>query len=159
MFSIIDSKNNTKMLLKHLAYEVFQRNCTLVQKSYCYTPSVRIYVSMQNVRANVKVLEFRSFCILSCILTLFIILIKPLTIKAYGSHTASDCGISCSTITKLMGPCARNSQKVPEVKSFNFFFSPPAHLCAITCMTETSSTVTQNNKSTKPIAWKHLSLC
>ena len=32
-----------------------------MQKSYCYTPgvSVRVGVHMQNVRANVKVLEFK----------------------------------------------------------------------------------------------------
>ena len=36
-----------------------------MQKSYCYTPGVgvRVGVRMQNVRANVKVLEFKSFCI------------------------------------------------------------------------------------------------
>ena len=36
-----------------------------VQKSYCYTPSVGVSVRIhiQNVRANVKVLEFQSFCI------------------------------------------------------------------------------------------------
>ena len=34
-----------------------------MQKSYCYTPGVRIGVCMQNVRANVKVLEFYCFCI------------------------------------------------------------------------------------------------
>ena len=43
------------------------RACTLVQKSYCYTPGVGVRVGvgvhMQNVRANVKVLEFKSFCI------------------------------------------------------------------------------------------------
>ena len=61
------------------------RTCTLVQKTYCYTPGVSICVDvcvsvrMQNVRANVKVFEFQS----SCILTLLIILIKPLTTKAY----------------------------------------------------------------------------
>ena len=48
--------------------------------------SVRVHVSvgvrMQNVRANVKVLEFKSFCIFSCILSFLIILIKPLTTKA-----------------------------------------------------------------------------
>ena len=47
-----------------------------------------------NVRANVKVLEFQSFCILSCILTVFIILIKPLTTKVYDSHASHDCGTS-----------------------------------------------------------------
>ena len=43
----------------------FQRACTLVQKSYCYTPCVRVHVGVgiQNVRANVKVLEFYFFCI------------------------------------------------------------------------------------------------
>ena len=56
-----------------------------MQKSYCYTPGVSIGVRMQNVRANVKlkVLEFKTFCIFSCILSLLIILIKPLTAKSY----------------------------------------------------------------------------
>ena len=77
-----------------------------MQKSYCYTPGVRVSVSvsvrvgvsvgvrMQNVRANVKVLEFKSFCIFSCILTLLIILIKPLTTKAYDRRASGDCGTS-----------------------------------------------------------------
>ena len=42
-----------------------------MQKSYCYTPGVSIRVGvrvhMQNVKANVKVLEFKSSCIFSCI--------------------------------------------------------------------------------------------
>ena len=72
----------------------------IFSKSYCYPPgvSVRVGVSvgvrMQNVRANVKVLEFKSFCIFSCILTLLIILIKPLTIKAYDRRASGDCGTS-----------------------------------------------------------------
>ena len=41
---------------------VFSAPATLVQKSYCYTPSVGVYVRvgvrMQKVRANVKVLDF-----------------------------------------------------------------------------------------------------
>ena len=49
---------------------------------------------MQNVRANVKVLEFQSLCIFSCILSLLIILIKPLTTKAYDRRASSDCGTS-----------------------------------------------------------------
>ena len=48
----------------------------------------------QNVRANVKVLEFESLCIFSCILTLLIILIKPLTAKAYDRRASGDCGAS-----------------------------------------------------------------
>ena len=79
-----------------------------MQKSYCYTPGVRVSVRvgvsvgvsvgvrMQNVRANVKVLEFKSFCIFSCILTLLIILIKPLTTKAYDRRASGDCGTSGS---------------------------------------------------------------
>ena len=63
-----------------------------MQKSYCYTPSVgvgaRVGVRMQNVRANVKVLEFKSFCIFS------FILIKPLTTKAYDRRASGDCGTS-----------------------------------------------------------------
>ena len=49
---------------------------------------------MQNVRANVKVLEFKSFCFFSCILSLLIILIKPLTTKAYDRRASGDCGTS-----------------------------------------------------------------
>ena len=57
-----------------------------MQKSYCYTPaSASVYV---------KVLEFKSFCIFSCILTLLIILIKPLTTKAYDRRASGDCGTS-----------------------------------------------------------------
>ena len=75
-----------------------------MQKSYCYTPGVRVSVGvhvgvsvrvrMQNVRANVKVLEFKSFCIFSFILSLLIILIKPLTTKAYDRRASGDCGTS-----------------------------------------------------------------
>ena len=71
-----------------------------MQKSYCYTPGVRVSVRvgvgvhMQNVRANVKVWEFKSFCICSCILSLLIILIKPLTTKAYDRRASGDCGTS-----------------------------------------------------------------
>ena len=35
----------------------------------------------------------------------------------------------------------------PDCRS-NFFFNPPAHLCAVTCMTEISLIVTLNNKFT-----------
>ena len=37
----------------------------------------------------------------------------------------------------------------PDRRS-NFFFNPPAHLCAVTYMTEISLTVTLNNKFTSP---------
>ena len=40
------------------------------------------------------VLEFKYFCIFSCILTLLIILIKPLTTKAYDRRASGDCGTS-----------------------------------------------------------------
>ena len=73
-----------------------------MQKSYCYTPGVRVGVRvgvsvgvrMQNVRANVQVMEFQSLCIFSCILTLLIILIKPLTTKAHDRRASGDCGTS-----------------------------------------------------------------
>ena len=67
-----------------------------LEDSYCYTPGVRIRVGvrMQNDRANVKVLESKSFCIFSCILTLLIILIKPLRSKAYDRRASGDCGTS-----------------------------------------------------------------
>ena len=41
-----------------------------------------------------KVLEFKSFCIFSGILSLLIILIKPLTTKAYDRSASGDCGTS-----------------------------------------------------------------
>ena len=77
-----------------------------MQKSYCYTPGVRVRVRvrvgvsvgvgvrMQNVRANVKVMEFQSLCNFSCILTLLIILIKPFTTKAHDRRASGDCGTS-----------------------------------------------------------------
>ena len=49
---------------------------------------------MQNVRANVKVIEFQSLCIFFCILTLLIILIEPLKSKAYDRRASGDCGTS-----------------------------------------------------------------
>ena len=49
---------------------------------------------MLNVRANVKVLEFKSFCIFSCILSLLIILKNSLTTKAYDRRASGDCGTS-----------------------------------------------------------------
>ena len=50
-------------LLNAIIFSAF----TLVQKSYCCTPGGGVRVHMQNVWANVKVLEFQSFCIFSCI--------------------------------------------------------------------------------------------
>ena len=67
-----------------------------MQKSYCYTPrvGVSVRVHMQNVRANVKVMEFQSLLIFSCILTLLIVQIKPFTTKAYDRRASGDCGTS-----------------------------------------------------------------
>ena len=65
-----------------------------MQKSYCYTPGVRVGVRMQNVRVNFKVLKFKSFGIFSYIVSLLIILIKPLTTKAYDRRASGDCGTS-----------------------------------------------------------------
>ena len=45
---------------------------------------------MQNVRVNVVSLSI----FFSCILTLLIILIKPLTTKAYDRDASGDCGTS-----------------------------------------------------------------
>ena len=83
-----------------------------MQKSYCYTPGVSVGVGvsvrvgvrvhMQNVRANVKVLKFHSFCIFSCILSLLIILIKPLTSKAYDRRASGDCGTSGSDCSRIL---------------------------------------------------------
>ena len=77
--------------------EVIWQTIIVEQKSYCYTPGVRVgvrvgvgvRVRMQNVRAkfNVKVMEFQSLCIFSCILAMFIILISPLQQKLMtGAH-------------------------------------------------------------------------
>ena len=71
-----------------------------MQKSYCYTPGVRVSIHVrvgvhnQNVRANVKVVKFQSLCIFSCILTLLLLLIKPLTTKAHDRRASGDCGTS-----------------------------------------------------------------
>ena len=77
---------------------LFEHACTLVQKSYCYTPIVSVRVGvcvhMQNVRANVKVIEFQFLFIFSCIFTLLIILIKPITTKTYDRRSSGDCGTS-----------------------------------------------------------------
>ena len=81
-------------------YTIQVLGVTLVQKSYCYTPGVRVHVRVgvgvrkENVRANVKVMEFQSLCIFSCILTFLIILIKPLTTKAHDRRASGDCGTS-----------------------------------------------------------------
>ena len=69
-----------------------------MQKSYCYTPSVRIGVCvgvrMQNVRASVKVMKLQSLCIFTCILTLLIIQIKTRTTIAHDRRASGDCGTS-----------------------------------------------------------------
>ena len=57
---------------------------------------------MQNVRVNVKVLEFKSFWIFSCILNLLIILIKPLTTKAYDRRASGDYGTSGYIVKRFM---------------------------------------------------------
>ena len=71
-----------------------------MQRSYCYTPGVgagvgvSVGVRMQNVRTNVKVMEFQSLFIFPYILTSLIILIKPLTTKAHYRRASGDCGTS-----------------------------------------------------------------
>ena len=73
----------------------FKRACTLMQKSYdSHTPGICVGVHMQNVSANVRVLQIQSFCIFSCILTLLIMLIKPLRTKTYDRCASGDCGTS-----------------------------------------------------------------
>ena len=57
----------------------------------------------KNVRVNVKVMEFQSLCIFSCILTLLIILIKPLTTKAHDRRASGDCGTSGSNFYNTQG--------------------------------------------------------
>ena len=77
-----------------------------MQKSYCYTPGigvgVRVGVHMQNVRANVNVMEFQFLCIFSCILTLLIILIKPLTTKSHDRRASGDCGMTVAPLVLIM---------------------------------------------------------
>ena len=113
-----------------------------MQKSYCYTPgvgvrvSVRVGVHMQNVRANVKVLEFKSFCIFSCILTLLIILIKPLTTKAYHRRASGDCGTSGFLGHRSQGlqwpivitRCLSSVVRLSSVRQFTFSTSSPEPL-------------------------------
>ena len=55
--------------------------CTLLQNSYCYTHGICVH--MQNVRANVKVLKFQSFCIFSCI---YILLCQLRSMAAHRDH-------------------------------------------------------------------------
>ena len=66
---------------------------------------------MQNVRANVKVLEFKSFCIFSCILSLLIILIKHRTTKAHDRRASGDCGTSGIIVTRYLVDDVIKSQK------------------------------------------------
>ena len=59
---LLDTNTTLTDAMASMVIFSFLRACTLVQKSYCYTPGVGVGVSvgvhMQNVRANVKVLEF-----------------------------------------------------------------------------------------------------
>ena len=84
--------HNFKSFLACLHFSAEELYC------YMYTPGVRVGVSvrvcMQNVRANVKVMEFQSLFIFCCILTLLIILIKPLTTKAHDRRASGECGTS-----------------------------------------------------------------
>ena len=65
-----------------LASGIYTAQAVLFSTPALYT-RVRVGIHMQNVRANVKVMEFESPCIFSCILTLLIILIEPFTTKAH----------------------------------------------------------------------------
>ena len=69
-----------------------------MQKSYCYTVGVRVRVDVSvHVQMLGRMLKSWNFslCIFSCILTLLIILIKPLTTKAHDRRASGDCGTSC----------------------------------------------------------------
>ena len=68
--------------------EVTESKCTLVQKSYCYTPASASASAckMLGQNWNVKVMKFQSLCIFSCILILLIILVKPQQKLTTGAH-------------------------------------------------------------------------
>ena len=77
------------MSLAHLHFSAEE----LLLYPRCVSVRVRVSVHMQNVRAKVKVLEFKNL-FYSCILTSFIILIRPLTTKTYDRCASGDCGTS-----------------------------------------------------------------
>ena len=57
---------------------------------------------------------------------------------------------------KRLVPCrcldghVKEPYEMSMARRSNYFFSPPAHLCAVTCMTEISLIVTLNNQFTSP---------
>ena len=64
---------------------------------------------------------------------------------------SSESMIVCAwTGTLLMNPTKCLWRLEPDRRSNYFFFSPPAHLCAVNCMTEISLIVTLNNQFTSP---------
>ena len=66
-----------------------------MQKNYCYTlESASASASACKMLGQMLVMKFQSLCIFSCILTLLIILIKPLTTKAHDRHASGDIGTS-----------------------------------------------------------------
>ena len=96
MYIYVGYQQNSKITLSGTTFKCVR---TLVQKSYCYTPRVSVGVCIQNVRANVKVFKLKPFCVSVCSLTLLIILIKPITTRAYDRHASGDCGTSGCNIT------------------------------------------------------------
>ena len=89
-----------------------------MQKSYCYTPGVRVgvHVRMQNVRANVKVMKFQSLCILSCIFSTPATLVQKS--YCYTPGVSVPVGVS---VRVSVGVCMQNVRanvKVLKVKSF-----------------------------------------
>ena len=71
--------------------DAFLAQLHLIEEEILLSPGVSVHICILNVRANVEVLEFQSFCIFSCILILFMILIKLLTTKANGGPAFGDC--------------------------------------------------------------------
>ena len=97
---------------------------------------------MQNVRANVKVMEFQSLCIFSCILTLLIILIKPPTTKAHNRRASGDwhLWLCCQQSTTYRSICTSSVCLSVRLSGFAFsgtevwvFWGSSVRLCFCWC--------------------------
>ena len=65
-----------------------------MQKCYCYTPGVGVCVGVNNGVHKMLGQMLKSICISSFILTLLIILMKPLSTQAFDRRASGDCGTS-----------------------------------------------------------------
>ena len=79
-------------------------------------------------RADDRILLYRFFALFKC----------PLSLKGVSNQAFNKTGT-------LKNPTKCLWRWEPDRRS-NFFFSPPAHLCAVTYMTEISLIVTLNNQ-------------